>query len=248
VSSSGFGNSPSGQVNFFSGNTLIGNGPLGSNGITQNGAGSTAFFTTSALPAGQDSITATYVGDSNYVSSTSAATTVTLDADFAFSAQNATVTVTHTGDSGTNSLTITGQAGYNSTINFSNASCSGLPQFSKCTFSPPSVTGNGSTVVTISTAAPTAASRGFGFAASGFIFAGILLLNVPIRRSRSLALSFLLFVVIAMTGTGCGGGSPSGGGGGGSPGTPTGNYPIVITAATSDGAVSHTASFTFAVQ
>jgi hypothetical protein len=36
--------------------------------------------------------------------------------------------------------------------------------------------------------------------------------------------------------------------GGGSPGTPTGNYPIVITAATSDGAVSHTASFTFAVQ
>jgi len=248
VSSSGFGNSPSGQVNFFSSNTLIGNGPLGSNGITQNGAGSTAFFTTSALPAGQDSITATYVGDSNYVSSTSAATTVTLDADFAFSAQNATVTVTHTGDSGTNSLTITGQAGYNSTINFSNASCSGLPQFSKCTFSPPSVTVNGSTVVTISTAAPTAASRGFGFAASGFIFAGVLLLNVPIRRARSLALSFLLLVVIAMTGMGCGGGSPSGGGGGGSPGTPTGNYPIVITAATSDGAVSHTASFTFAVQ
>src|SRR5205823_8759355 len=234
------------QVNFFSGNTVLGNGPLGSNGITQNGAASTAFFTTSALPAGQDSITATYVGDSNYVSSISAATTVTLDADFAFSAQNATVTVRHTGDSGTNSLTITGQAGYNSTINFSNASCSGLPQFSKCTFSPPSVTGNGSTVVTISTAAPTAASRGFGFAASAFIFAGVLLLNVPIRRTRSW--SCLVFVVIAMIGTGCGGGSPGGGGGGGSPGTPTGNYPIVITAATSDGAVSHTASFTFDVQ
>jgi len=248
VSSSGLGNSPSGQVNFFSGNTVIGNASLESNGITQNGAASTAFFTTSALPAGQNSITATYVGDSNYVSSTSTAATVTLDGDFAFAATNSSVMVSAPGSSGTDTLTITGQPGYNATVNFTINSCSGLPQFAQCTFNPASVTGSGSTTVTVSTKAPTGAARVSALASMGFVFAGVLLLTAPRRRFRSIGPCVTLFGAIAIASVGCGGGNSGGGGGGGSPGTPLGTYPVTVLATTSDGAISHAASFSLVVQ
>ncbi len=60
---------PTGSVTFFSGTTSLGSEPI-SNGV--------ATLSTSALPAGTDAITAKYGGDTNYGSSTSAATTVTV--------------------------------------------------------------------------------------------------------------------------------------------------------------------------
>jgi hypothetical protein len=83
----------------------------------------------------------------------------------------------------------------------------------------------------------------------GFIFAGVLLLNLPIRRFRRLAAISAVFVAIAITSVGCGGGSSSGGGGSGSPGTsPPGTYPMLVVATTSDGAISHAAAFTLTIQ
>jgi hypothetical protein len=64
---------PTGTVSFYDGATLLG-GP-----ITLSGG--TATFTTSTLPAGTNSITAVYSGDSNLQSATSAALTETI-ADF----------------------------------------------------------------------------------------------------------------------------------------------------------------------
>jgi len=58
---------PTGNINFYDGATL-----LDSTAIAAN---KTATFTTSALALGSHTITATYVGDTNYVTSTSAAVT-----------------------------------------------------------------------------------------------------------------------------------------------------------------------------
>ena len=58
---------PTGTVAFFSGSTLLGGGTV-SNDV--------ATFTTTALPVGTSSITATYGGDSNYAASSSPAVTV----------------------------------------------------------------------------------------------------------------------------------------------------------------------------
>ena len=60
---------PTGTVAFFSGSTLLGGGTV-SNDV--------ATFTTTALPVGTSSITATYGGDSNYDASTSPVDTVTI--------------------------------------------------------------------------------------------------------------------------------------------------------------------------
>jgi large repetitive protein len=55
---------PTGTVNFFNGQTLLTGGTL---------SGGEASFTTSALPTGTDSISAIYLGDSNFITSTSSA-------------------------------------------------------------------------------------------------------------------------------------------------------------------------------
>jgi uncharacterized delta-60 repeat protein len=65
---------PTGTVSFYDGSTPLGSGTLSTaNGVT------TASFTTAALAVGTHSITATYSGDSNDLSSTSAALTQTVN-------------------------------------------------------------------------------------------------------------------------------------------------------------------------
>ncbi|SNT34940.1 Polygalacturonase [Granulicella rosea] len=61
---------PTGSVAFANGATTLGYG-------TVSGTGAASYSTT-ALPAGVDSITATYVGDSHYTASTSSAATITI--------------------------------------------------------------------------------------------------------------------------------------------------------------------------
>ena len=64
VTSVGFKSPPTGTVSFFDGTTNIGNPALNSSGV--------ATLTTSTLALGTHSITATYNGDSNFATSTSA--------------------------------------------------------------------------------------------------------------------------------------------------------------------------------
>ena len=60
---------PTGSVEFFNGTTLLGTQPL---------SGATAMLTTSSLPLGANTITATYEGDTNFSTSTSAQETATV--------------------------------------------------------------------------------------------------------------------------------------------------------------------------
>jgi hypothetical protein len=238
---------PSGTVTFFSGNTQIGSAPAFGQQVNQNGVTSIATLNTSNLPIGQDTITAQYSGDGNYVGSSAAPMAVSVDADFAFSVGSSSITVTKPGSNATNTLTVTGQTGYNSTINFSNASCTGLPLLSTCTFTPGSVVGSGNASLTITTTAPSAALHSFEWTSAGFVFAGVFLAAAPLRRRRFNAALALVLCGIAVGSVACGGGG-GGGGGGGHPGTPLGSYNVIVTATTSDSVVSHTASFTLVVQ
>lgn len=242
---------PFGTVTFFSGNTQLGTAQLvATNAITQNGVTSFGSLATSALANGQNSITAQYGGDMNYLASASAPIVVTVQPDFTFSASGANITVPNPGGSGNLTVIITGQTGYTGTVNFTPASCAGLPFGASCAFVPSSVTGSGNTTITVSTLAPVLGSLGhFGWTTTGLVFAGVFLLGVPRRRFRSGACLSIVLLAFAAVGTGCGGGGGGGGGGHQSPGTPVGSYPITVTATSGTGsnAITHTTTFTLVV-
>jgi Bacterial Ig-like domain (group 3)/FG-GAP-like repeat len=139
---------PTGSATFFDGNTALGSA------VTLNGS-SAATLTTSSLSAASHSITAQYSGDATFASSTSNTVTQQVNAaangDFSVSVTPTTLNLT-AGQSGSVALTITPVNGSTQTINFN---CSGLPEESGCTFTPPSVTldgtHNGTSTLTIQT-------------------------------------------------------------------------------------------------
>ncbi len=109
---------PSGTVNFFNGSTMIGSGTVTNNVAT---------FITTALPVGTSSITATYVGDSNYTGSTSTpATVVTIAQETTTTTVTFSPTLPVTGQVVTLTATITpsatGATAPTGTVNFFNGS------------------------------------------------------------------------------------------------------------------------------
>jgi hypothetical protein len=248
ISTNSDGNGPTGQVQFYSNGTAIGAAagvaPSDGTGNIQTGtftvsSGAAVLVTT--LPIGQNTITATYSGDQNYAGSTSEGVTVNVAADFDFNAASTSLTVTR-GVPGSLTLTIAGHTGYNSTISFSAASCRGLPAEASCAFSPSSVTGNGSTTLTISAKQPTIASPATvatWLLTSTFGFGLVLLVS---RNRRSIAVLAAIVFIAFGANVACGGG---GGGSSHDPGTPVGTYPVIITA--SSGVISHTVNLTLQV-
>lgn len=116
-------------------------------------------------------------------------------------------------------------------------SCSGLPMLATCSFSPPSVTGQGSTTLTVTTTAPTRSAAFASRRGTTTPFYAVLLplLGVFVIRSKAkakLAASATLLTLALMLGCG--------GGGGSAPpppppkilhgGTPAGTYTITVTA------------------
>ncbi len=252
VSSDSHGNPPTGTVTFFSGTTRLGS-PVAVTGgvVSKMGAQAIASLTTSLLPAGQDSVTARYSGDTNYSASTSPPIVITVAAtpDFTVSANPTTIIIPGPGSPGKTTLTIAGQNGYNGTITFSSASCSNLPPESGCNFNPDSVTGSGTAALTIVTTAPHSAgiipSRhdGFGWwmASGGATLACVFLLGVPAKRRRwNVFLGLMVVVFLAMFAACGGGGGPR------DPGTPTGQRTVTVTL--TSGAIAHTVDLTLIVQ
>jgi hypothetical protein len=123
----------------------------------------TAAFTTTALPGGTNSITATYEGDASHKASTSVPSVVTVS-DFTLAAGPTSPSSVPAGQSASITLTISPVNGSTQTINFTNStssnpgSCStGLPAGALCSFNPTGVTLNGtasqSVTLTITTVA-----------------------------------------------------------------------------------------------
>jgi hypothetical protein len=256
VSAAGQGNQPSGNVVFSDGGTVLGTGVLQITGIPPSGTSvqSQTFYGPAVLPNGQHNITAQYAADANYTASTSAPISVKVAPDFTVQFDAASISITSPGLSGTINLTVTGQTGYNETINLSATSCIGLPLGATCSFTPASITGSGTSKLTISTLAPhlVMAERGRsgsqttvirGILGLGFVLGGVFVFGAAPRKRRWTAMGLLVLASL-LASAGCGGGGSSGGGG--SPGTPLGSYTVTVT--TASPTFSHQTTFTLMVQ
>jgi hypothetical protein len=240
---------PSGTVAFSDGTTVLGTGTLsGSN---------TATYSTATLTAGTHTITAAYSGDANYIGSTSSAFTQTVVAPgYSLSVTPTTLTI-HRGQTGKATFTVTPVGGFTSKITFA---CSGLPAYTTCSFSPTSVTPDGTnaavtSTLTIATNVKTASTdaavqTGGSLSREKEALLALLLLGLPgliwarrrIGRGGGLLQLFILLLGGALLGLA----STLASGCGGSTNTPRGTETITVTA--SGGGSNQTARITLTVQ
>ncbi len=202
---SGFKGTPTGSVNFFSGTTNIGTSSLNGSGV--------AALTTSTLTSGSDSITATYGGDTNFVTSTSSVLTQQIQ-NFTLAATPTTVDISAPGQPGTATITVTTFGGLTAS-SVGGWACSGLPALSTCAFG--TLNSSNQVTVTISTTAssdlrwPALGHRQALFYAMwlpGFL--GMVTLAGRKRKARALQMLALITVLgLTTVWVACGGSSSS---------------------------------------
>jgi hypothetical protein len=203
---------PAGTVSFLNGSTPLGTAPLNASGV--------ATLSTASLAAGTYSLTAQYTGNASFLSSTSAAVPVTVNAQatvivqsFSLNAGGSTSQTVQSGGTAVYTLGVSPAVG--TTLPAINFVVSGLPAGATATFSPQTIpAGNGATNVTLSiqTSVQSAMLERNRKLGGGLVVAlGILLLPFGggIRRSGKsmLRLSYLVLFLagaISLAGlTGC---------------------------------------------
>ncbi len=226
---------PTGTVTFYNGITVIGTGKL----ATSIGDASVASLTLATLPAGSDTITAVYVGDSYFAAGTSNTVTVTVQ-DFTIVPAPSTPSTGLTivkGGSGTAAYAVSGLGGYNNQIQLV---CS-TPAASDLSCAPTSIQVTPTSTVTFTVqsystgSATSSTARGNSGpaalrAAGGFALALVVFFAPFGRRARRLrrfmALMLMLAGLCGAGTTGCGSTSSNKDG----PGTPLGATTLTITA------------------
>jgi|GEM_PF-1061545 len=227
--------SPTGEVDFTIGSYKIGSATL---------ANGKAYLTTAELPAGNDAITASYVGDNSFAASSSSAVTVkVLGPDFTVEATPSSVSTTP-GQSVDVSLLITPKNGFDQNPTFV---CAGLPSGSTCSFGAPAKQADGSSIVqmTIHTTSLNAGINSTSRSRAPLALAFLpLLLWISAKRRREfrrlLSLSMLLIAIAGFGGSaiGCGAHSSLGSG---APTSSSTTVSVTVSAQTSNG-LSHTTS------
>jgi hypothetical protein len=222
-----------GGVAFFDGTNVLG---------VANVNGGAASFTTTSLAAGTDSITAEFVQNQTYSTSTSNAVTVTVASDFALSATPASRSI-NPGQSATFTISVASNSGFNQPVALT---CSGLPTGATCTFSPSTIqNGVGSSQLVIQLANQAAMPephngshifRGYGVVAP--ILCVLFLIPGGLRRKR------LLVVLLISSCTAIVGCNPTV-----LPFTPQSTYSIVVTGASnlSNGPLAHSTTVSLQV-
>ena len=245
--------SPSGVVNFRSGQTDLGSALLDSEGK--------ASLQTDLLPAGSDAVVAIYQGEAANLTSTSrpelVQARVSTAAGFTVAAAPTSLS-TAVGGFVSSNVTITPVNGFNAYVSLS---CNGLPINTTCTFSPTNVQATcttsaggaqtctpGTSVMQIETQTPspnpTASNADAGMQRYAFVLPalfGLVGLGVRKRRAwRNLALGMLAFAGL-MGMTACSErynylnhGPPN------NPGTPIGSFTITVEASSSTGSETTT--------
>jgi hypothetical protein len=199
-----------GTVNFYYGGTILIGSATAVNGV--------ATLTTASIPvSGLESVTAVYLGNSTYYTSTSAAITVTtIIPSFSMSVTPSSLNIVR-GTAGSATLTITTVGDYAGTFTFS---CAGLPAYSYCNFPPTviapatgtSYTGTNDSLtqnvaMTIATTAPTPEYAGGLLWIPALFFAGLLLVRrkqLSGRTRNLIALAVIFCGVVALSGCGNG--------------------------------------------
>jgi len=135
--SGGLGGSyPTGTITFLDGTTTLGTGTL---------SYGNASYSTTTLSPGTHSITAQYSGDADFQPSTSNVVTQVVNynssgASYILFVNPSALTLSQ-GSSGTVTITVSPAGGFNQQISLT---CNGLPIYTKCSFSPSSVSPDGS--------------------------------------------------------------------------------------------------------
>ena len=257
VNTTSIGNPPTGTVAFYNSSNLIsGNVTLTPAGFTVTSSGvvyATLTATLSASFGTNASVTANYSGDGNYQASTSSAVAVTLStgtADFSLAANPPSFNITSPGQSASTTVSASPSAGFTGTVSLSCALQSTMT-YSTCTLTPTSFSvPGGSSILEVTTTASSTALRPFNgpswfIPSAGALLASLLLLLIPGRKRRAkLAFGLVVFALLAAAFVACGGGSGSTPVS--TPGTPTGNYTVTVTA--TSGKLSHSLNIPVTVQ
>jgi len=192
---------PTGAVTFFDGTTSLGTATLDSTG--------TGTLVVTTLGAGtHTNITANYSGDV-YLTSAVGGPITELIADYTVQAPSAALTIA-AGQSGTATLSVIPLGGSTQTVSFA---CGTLPANITCSFSPTSVTldgtNPGTVTVTVNTGTTTAKSgtNGYLLGAASTLAFGLFLIPMGKRKRLQSLLGLAAIVVITMVGIGCGGSS-----------------------------------------
>ncbi|HEX4320524.1 MAG TPA: Ig-like domain repeat protein [Acidobacteriaceae bacterium] len=250
---------PAGNITFNNGSTALGSVAPNSSGVA------TLIVAAPGLPVGSDSITALFVGDSNYSAVMSAAVIVTVAAPtFAVTVPSLTITAgASTGD--TVPVTITPQAGFTGTVDLavqltsSPPNATDPPAASFGANSMVTVTGNSAVTatLTVTTTAPTT-SRNDGsgspdrlrwLGSGGAVLACVFFVGIPARKwklsqlRRNTMLLLVLLVSFAAALSACGGSSHQTTT---IPGTTAGAYVFTVTA--TSGSISSTGTVTVTVK
>ena len=269
LSANSFGVAPTGTVTFMNGSTSLGAASLVGTAATSTvAAGGKASFSTTALPAGTDSVTAVYSGDGNYGGSTSLSVSISVTTTApvpGLTISGTAVSVARgASTSNTSTITVTPSGGFTGSVALTAAITSSptgavyLPTFSFASTTPVSITGTtaGTATLTIATTAATSAALAHPnrpgvpwYAAGGATLACLLLFGIPARRRSWRSMLGMLALLVALAGGvfACGGGGSTGGSsGGGIVGTTAGSYVITVTG--TSGSTTATGNVTLNVQ
>ncbi|MGB6974413.1 MAG: Ig-like domain repeat protein [Terracidiphilus sp.] len=265
------GAAPTGTVTFINGTTTLGTVPLtGTAGSYSQAsislAGGTATFSTTSLPAGSDSVTAMYSGDSNYAGSGSNPVTVAVGStsgSISLTGTNVTISAPGTTTGNTSTITVTPTGGFTgavaltATITASPAGALYTPTLSFGSTTPVTISGASAATgtMTVSTTTKTSSALempqrpGAGWMAGGATLACLLLFGLPGRRRRWRQMLGMMVLATALVYgvSSCGGGGGAGGGGGGGiAGTTPGTYTATVTG--TSGTVTAQTTVTITVQ
>jgi len=212
---------PTGTVQFLDGTTSLGTGTLNAAGVTT--------FTTTFTTATTHTISAVYLGDTNFSGNASAAFNEVVSVPaFTVTANPSAMTIQR-GTSGIATLTFTPVGNYQGTVTLS---CVGLPQFSSCIFTPSGIAFAGNNAVQTATVQfyTLNVNGTTGVSKQGVLWlpAIALLGFIAVRRRKLMQnlrpLLMLAIAAVALTAmTGCGSGAHFI--------TPTGADTVTITAA-----------------
>ena len=230
---------PTGEVNFLDGQTIIGTARLNAAGV--------ATFTTSTLAAGAHSLSASYAGDDNFAGSVSVPANTTIAArDFSLGAAPQTATIT-AGQSAPFNIAITPAGGFSDAVTLSCAPVTGIT----CNFGQPTVTPHGAmaaTMLTVAVSSNYLHAGGIGGNGTLWFLAGICLIGTLAslrnrrapRRStiRGLATSMAAVIVLALTLMSCGYPSNS----------QTYNGTGTVTVTAQSGGITHTSTISITVR
>ena len=238
---------PTGTVQFFDGNTALGNPVMVRNLL--------ATFTTTQLASGSHSISATYSGDSNFLTSMSPAGTLFVgNPDFQIAANPGVLTVSSSSPASSNLLLSPGPGlGFVGNVSFS---CSGQPASVTCSFAPSPAVLNGFSALTDTvtfTKSPAAAAvhvaaLRWSRTLAAMSLVCVLLFAWPRKPRAARRVAFLLLLSGLVASNGCGGGSTSSTTAPSPPPATTFAVTVTATGGAGNTAVTHSVTLALTVQ